>query len=219
MNITLKNVSKEIQHVKIIEDANLLLEGGTIYGLYGCNGSGKTMLMRLICGLIKPTGGKVLADEKEVGKDLDFVPNTGLLIENPVFLNDYTGFENLKFLADLNGKITEDEIEEILKKVGLTDRRKKVRKYSLGMKQRLGIAAAVMERPELLILDEPSNALDTSGIEMLKNILNEERQRGAIIVISCHERQFLEEMSDILVHIENGKIIDIIGERDEKTQK
>lgn len=216
MNIELKNVSKDIQQVKIIENVSLTLKGGTIYGLYGCNGSGKTMLMRLICGLIKATSGEVMVDGKTVGKEFDFVPNTGLLIENPAFLNDYTGFQNLKFLAELNNKVNDYEIYDILDKVGLKERAKKVRKYSLGMKQRLGIAAAIMEHPDLLILDEPSNALDTSGVEVLKNILKAEKERGAIIVISCHERQFLEEMSDVLIHIENGRIVNITGEYHEK---
>lgn len=208
MKICLENVSKMLQENQVINNITLELESGNIYGLCGYNGCGKTMLMRLICGLIFPTEGKIMVDDKKLGEEFDFVPNTGLLIETPTFLNEYDGFKNLKILADLNNKITDEDIQLILHRVGLDMADgKKVKKYSLGMKQRLGIAAAVMEKPELLILDEPTNALDSKGVEMLYELILEEKKRGALIIIACHDDTFLKRVSDVVYYIENGEIM------------
>jgi ABC-2 type transport system ATP-binding protein len=207
MKIYLNNVSKTLQETEVVNGITLELHSGNIYGLCGCNGCGKTMLMRLICGLISPTNGEILVNDKKLGDKFDFVPNTGLLIETPAFLKEYNGFQNLRILANLNNKINDKDIHDVLEKVGLDVNQKKVKKYSLGMKQRLGIAAAIMENPELLILDEPTNALDSSGVEMLENIIFEEKQRNALIVIACHNDSFLKKVSDVVFFIENGKII------------
>lgn len=209
MTITLKNVTKIIGGNTVADSVNLTLKSGTVYGLCGYNGCGKTMLMRLISGLILPTKGDIYFDEKKLGKDIDFPENMGILIENPVFLGGLSGFDNLKLLASIKGKITDDIIKKTISRVGLDpDDKKKYRKYSLGMKQRLGIASAIMEAPELIILDEPTNALDSSGVEIVKKIIASEKKRGALITVTCHDHAILQEMCDIIYKIEHGKIID-----------
>lgn len=209
MTITLKNVTKIIGGNTVADSVNLTLKSGTVYGLCGYNGCGKTMLMRLISGLILPTKGDIFFDEKKLGKDIDFPENMGILIENPAFLGGLSGFDNLKLLASIKGKITDDIIKKTISRVGLDpDDKKKYRKYSLGMKQRLGIASAIMEAPELIILDEPTNALDSSGVEIVKKIIASEKKRGALIIVTCHDHAILQEMCDIIYKIEHGKIID-----------
>ena len=209
MTITLKNVTKIIGGNTVADSVNLTLKSGTVYGLCGYNGCGKTMLMRLISGLILPTKGDIFFDEKKLGKDIDFPENMGILIENPAFLGGLSGFDNLKLLASIKGKITDDIIKKTISRVGLDpDDKKKYRKYSLGMKQRLGIASAIMEAPELIILDEPTNALDSSGVEIVKKIIASEKKRDALITVTCHDHAILQEMCDIIYKIEHGKIID-----------
>lgn len=213
--IEIRELTKTIRHNTVIDNISVTFTPGQIIGLKGINGSGKTMLMRLILGLISPTSGKVLIDGKEIGKDISFPPSVGALIENPAFLGGYSGRENLKLLAEIKGIIGYPEIDEILKTVGLTDAdNKKYRKYSLGMKQRLGIAAAVMESPEIIILDEPTNSLDSDGVEMVKELVIRERSKGALIIIACHELETLKYLSDIIYTIECGKITGCIKKED-----
>lgn len=212
--IQIMNVSKTIKNKRVLEDINLTMMDGKAYGLKGINGSGKTMLMRVISGLIYPSEGQVFVNKKQLGKDLSFPEHMGLFLENPSFLDAYTGFDNLKILAALNDYVSDDEIRNALKRVGLDpDDKRKYRKYSLGMKQRLGIAAAIMEKPEILILDEPLNALDTDGVQLVSEIIREEKERGAMLIISCHEDEKLKEYSDVLVILENGKIKECQGEK------
>lgn len=208
--IELRNVSKIIKGRTVLDNISFTFETGHVYGLKGINGSGKTMLMRLISGLIYQTSGDVKINGKKLGEEIPFPLDMGLLIENPVFLNSYTGYKNLELLASLNEKIGEEEIKEALKKVGLEpEDKRKYRKYSLGMKQRLGIAAAVMENPKLLILDEPLNALDTDGVKLFDKILEDEKKKGTLVVLSCHDEAKLREYSDIIVTLENGKILGV----------
>lgn len=210
--IKLKNVSKKIKGTMVLSDISLELHSGKIYGFQGINGSGKTMLMRVISGLIMPTSGTVEINNKILGRDITFPENMGLLIENPAFLDQYSGFENLKILASIKEKVTTEEIKSIIKEVGLDpEDKKKYKKYSLGMKQRLGLAASVMENPDLIILDEPTNALDTDGINTVKKILFCHKKQGALIIISCHDFSMLKEMSDEIIVIENGKIKEFIS--------
>ena len=205
--IELKEVVKDIKGKRIIDHVTLHLESGKITGLKCVNGSGKTMLMRLISGLITPTSGSITINGKQLGKDITFQESVGILIENPAFLDTYSGFDNLKMLASIQNRIGEEEIRSILAKVGLDPQdKKKYRKYSLGMKQRLGIAAAVMENPDIIILDEPTNALDSDGVEMLKEILHEHRERGALLLISCHDLATLKELSDEMYLMESGAL-------------
>lgn len=212
--IICKDLVKDIKGHRVIDGISLELSSGKIVGFKGINGSGKTMLMRLLAGLIRISSGSITIDGKELGKDITFPPSLGILIENPAFLDSYTGFQNLKMLAAIKGEASDEKIAETISLVGLdpTDK-KKYRKYSLGMKQRLGIAAAVMESPEIIILDEPTNALDDSGVEMLKDIVQKEKNRGAIVVVSCHDLAILQEMSDEIYVLEAGKVVDIMKEQ------
>lgn len=165
------------------------------------------MLMRLISGLIRPTNGTVFIDGKVLGKDISFPPSIGTLIENPAFLDGYSGFENLRILASIHNRITSEDIKATISAVGLDpESRKAYRKYSLGMKQRLGIAAAVMEHPELILLDEPTNALDVDGVAMVKEIIQKEKDRGALIILCCHDPEVLNALADEIYHIQEGKL-------------
>lgn len=207
MRIEVKDLCKTIKGVEILRHVDMVMDGGKIYGLRGKNGSGKTMFMRCICGLILPSSGEISIDGKCIGKDIDFPPSIGVLIENPAFLNAYTGLENLKLLASIKGQITETEIRDTLAAVGLDpDDRRKYRKYSLGMKQRLGIACALMESPDIILLDEPINALDQRGVEIVKELLLELRNQGKLIIVACHDNQELEFLSDVIYHVDNGRI-------------
>lgn len=208
MIIKVENVSKIIRGNSVIEHISMKLTSGKVFGFRGINGSGKTMLMRLIAGLIYPTKGQITVDNKILGRDINFQENMGLLIENPAFLDNYSGFANLKLLSSIQDKIDDKQIRRTLERVGLEpDSKKKYKKYSLGMKQKLGIAAAVLEKPELLILDEPANALDEEGVERLKKIVQEEKERGALIILSCHDAYLLEEMSDVIYLLQDGKLL------------
>lgn len=205
--IEIINVTKYLKNIKVLDDITLNLEGPKVIGFKGINGSGKTMLMRLICGLISPSSGMVLIDDNILGTDISFPPSLGLLLENPAFIDDYSGFDNLKLLSSINGKINDDRINESMHRVGLENTgKKKYKKYSLGMKQRLGIAAAIMEAPDIVILDEPTNSLDDAGIELVKEIVSIEKTRGALIIISCHDNAILELLSDEIYTIVDGKI-------------
>lgn len=207
IQIEIKNVTKIIKHNTVIDNVSLTVNSGKITGLKGVNGSGKTMLMRLVSGLILPTSGEIIIDGETLGKDITFPRSIGTLIENPAFLDNYSGFQNLKLLASIQGKISDEEIREAIIDVELNpDDKKKFRKYSLGMKQRLGIAAAVMEHPDIIILDEPTNALDSDGVQMVKRILQKEKERGALILISCHDLDVLKELSDVIYLMNVGRL-------------
>ena len=165
------------------------------------------MLMRLISGLICPTEGQVFIDGKQLGKDMDFPSSMGLLIENPAFLPSYTGFENLRLLAQLRERVDEAQIRQTLADVGLDPNdKRKYRKYSLGMKQRLGIASAIMEQPKLILLDEPTNALDENGVAQIMELIRRERERGALIIIACHDAEILESISDEIFTVAGGHV-------------
>ncbi|HEY4554137.1 MAG TPA: ATP-binding cassette domain-containing protein [Bacillaceae bacterium] len=202
-------VSKTINKQHILTDINLELKKSSIYGFRGKNGSGKTMLFRALCGLILPTEGTVTIGGVVLGKEASFPESVGVLIEYPGFLHGYTGFKNLKMLASLNNRINDDQIRDTIRLVGLyPDDKRKYKKYSLGMKQRLGLAQAIMEKPELIILDEPTNALDSEGIEKLKQLLLNLKAEGKCILIASHDKEELEYLSDEIFMMENGKIID-----------
>lgn len=214
MRMEVIEVSKVIRKHTVLDRVSCSMRSGKIYGIQGINGSGKTMLMRVLIGLIHPSSGKVLIDGKELGKELEFPKSIGFLLENPTFLDRYSGYQNLKMLASVKKIISDEEINKVLCLVGLDEEaaKKKYRKYSLGMKQRLGIAAAIMEKPEdIVILDEPTNALDTSGVELVKEIVRGEKKRGALVIISCHDLAILEELSDEIIKLESGKVIEHIG--------
>ncbi len=208
MYIRLKCVTKKIKQDILLDNISLEFQGGKVYGLQGKNGSGKTMLMRAICGLITLSDGEINIDGEILHKDISFPRSIGALLENPSFLNGYTGLENLKLLADIQGGIEEKELRDCLTKVGLdADDKRIYRKYSLGMKQKLGIAAAIMGSPDIVILDEPINAIDEAGIEKVREILRGLKENGSVIIVACHDKEELELLSDEIIKISKGRII------------
>ena len=212
-NIVIQNLSKTIKKNVVIQDISMELQSGTVYGFKGINGSGKTMLMRLICGLIRPTQGEVSINGKVLGKELSFPESVGVFLENPAFLGAYSGFQNLKLLASIKSVADDEAIRSALSRVGLRpDDHKKYRKYSLGMKQRLGIAAAIMERPDIVILDEPTNSLDADGVNLVKSVIKDEKKRGALVIISCHDAELLQDLSDETFLLEQGRLVGHITE-------
>ena len=197
--IKLIHVTKTIKRVNILEDVNLAINKGELIGIMGPNGSGKSMLLRTIVGLTTYNSGTVSVDEQIIGKDIEHPLSVGILIEHPVF--------NLKMLALIKNVIPSKQIEESLKLIGLEEARNiRVKNFSLGMKQRLGLAQALMESPDLLVLDEPTNALDEEGIELIKTILLTEKKKGTTIIITSHDKGFIEQISDTTVRISEGKM-------------
>lgn len=209
VQIEVDHVTKRIRKNTVLQDVTAVMHEGKIYGLQGVNGSGKTMLMRAIIGLIRPSEGQVSINGRVLGKDIEFPESIGFLLENPAFLGRYSGFDNLNMLAGIRRLATPEQIRESIWAVGLDPSdRKKYRKYSLGMKQRLGIAAAIMEAPDIVILDEPTNALDEAGISLVKGILTEQKQRGALVIVSCHDIGILKELSDEIFRMDAGRVVE-----------
>lgn len=205
--LTIEKVSKEIKGTKILDDINISMESGKIYGLVGKNGSGKTMLIRTISGLLKPTEGLIKYNNNILYKDIDFIPDIGIVIENISLYKEFTGKKNLELLAKIRKKCSKSEIETALQRVGLdpTDKRI-VKKYSLGMRQRLTLAQAIMEKPNVLLLDEPTNALDSDGVELIRTICLEELKRGAIVLIASHNKDDINKLCNIKFAMNNGKL-------------
>lgn len=218
MIIKVEHLAKKIKGSPILSDICLTMESGHIYGLQGANGSGKTMLMRALCGLIYPSEGSVSVDGKILGKDIDFPPSVGLLLENPAFLPYYTGRANLMILAHLQ-KLPESTVDEALRSVSLDplDSRK-FKSYSLGMKQRLGIAGAILGWPDLVILDEPFNALDEDGIASTHQLILNLKMKGKLVVLACHDGDEFASLVDQKYLIKNGHITTVSEDRklDEK---
>lgn len=204
--IIISGISKTIKGTEILKNIDLKLQGGKIYGLYGSNGSGKTMLLRAVAGLIRIDSGSIIINGKQLHKETDFPKSIGVVIENPEFWDGYTGFENLKMLASIKKKINNDAIRNTLERVGLDPSDKRtVKKYSLGMKQKLGIAQAIMESPDIILLDEPTNALDKKSTENIRSIIAEEAARGAIVVVASHVEADLD-ICDIRYEMIDGEI-------------
>lgn len=210
MKIDIDHFTKKLHGRTVLDDVNLHFDSegkGLIVGLQGINGSGKTMLIRALCGLIYATQGTLSVDGQILGKDISFPPSVGALIENPAFLNEYTGRRNLELLSSIRGTVMQSHIDEALCSVGLDpDDRRAYRKYSLGMKQRLGIAAAILEKPQLLLLDEPFNALDQDGVEQVSHVVQEQRTAGAMVFLACHDAKELYGMSDIVITMKSGAV-------------
>lgn len=205
--IEVKNVSKVIKGQTLIDEVSLAADKGKIIGLTGRNGSGKTVLLKLICGLFVPTEGTVYVEGKRVGKDVDFPGNTGILIETPGFLPNMSGFRNLKLLAAIRHKINDEKIREAIRAVGLDPEDKKpVGKYSLGMRQRLGLAQAVMEDPDVLLLDEPFNGIDRNGINELRGFIFGQKEKGSTVLITSHSMDDIAFLCDDVYSMEMGRL-------------
>ena len=205
--IVVKNLTKKFKEATVLDNVNISFEQGKVHGLIGRNGSGKTMLMKCICGIVPPTSGEIYVNEKRIGKDVDIPENVGVIIETPGFLPNYSGFNNLKFLAKIKNKIGKEEIRNAIKSVGLNpDDKKHVGKFSLGMRQRLGLAQAIMENPDLLILDEPMNGLDKDGVADMRQYLLALKEQGKTILIASHSAEDIDILCDTVCEMDKGKL-------------
>ena len=205
--IKVESLVLNIKRTCILQSISIEFEKGKIHGLIGRNGSGKTMLMKCICGFVRPTAGTVTVAGKQVGRECDFPESMGIIIETPGFIPYYSGYRNLKLLADLNKKIGRDEIRNTMKKVGLDpDLKRHVRKYSLGMRQRLGLAQAIMENPDLLILDEPMNGLDKEGVADMRQYLLNLKAQGKTILIASHSAEDIAVLCNTVCEMDKGEL-------------
>lgn len=208
--IEVKNVVKRWGDNTVLKSVDLEVERSEIVGIIGHNGSGKTVLMKCICGFITPDSGEITVSGKRIGKDIDIPKNIGLIIESPGFLPNFSGFSNLWQLARIRGKISKEDVRGVIKKVGLDpDEKKHVGKYSLGMKQRLGIAQAIMENPDVLILDEPMNGLDKNGVEDIRELLLQLKDNGKAMIIASHNSVDIDVLCDKVFEIHKGVLTQV----------
>lgn len=206
-SVIVKNLTKKFKEATVLDNVNVTFEKGKVHGLIGRNGSGKTMLMKCICGIVPPTSGEIIVNEKRIGKDTDIPKNVGVIIETPGFIPNYSAYNNLKFLAALNNNIGREEIRNAIKSVGLNpDDKKHVGKFSLGMRQRLGLAQAIMENPDLLILDEPMNGLDKDGVCDMREYLLALKEQGKTILIASHSAEDIDILCDTVCEMDKGHL-------------
>lgn len=204
------NISKSFNHQQVLAPTSLTFEAGKIYGLIGRNGSGKTVLLKLLAGLLYPTSGKIVIDHQTLHQDMAIPPSMGLIIEKPGFIEWKSGLDNLKLLASLKKEIDLPQIMDILEKVELSHASKRrVKHYSLGMKQRLSIAQALMENPRILILDEPMNGLDNSGVELVRQLLLTEKANGKLIILASHYIEDINLLCDHVFQIDQGHVTQV----------
>lgn len=205
------DVCKTLEGQEILKNINLEFDSSKIHGIIGRNGSGKTVLIKCICGFMPVSSGSIFVDEKQIGYDTEFIENTGFIIENPGFLNRYSGLKNLKYLASIRKIADVDRLRECMNMVGLDpDSKKTVGKYSLGMRQRLGIAQALMEYPDIIILDEPMNGLDNSGVMEIRKILLQLKAEGKLIIIISHNREDINSLCDKVYEMDKGEIKQVL---------
>lgn len=205
--LKVQDICLNLNQRQILKNVSLDLQPGNIYGLVGNNGCGKTMLMKCICGFIRPDSGTVVWQGKRIGKDTDYLPDAGIMIETPGFISYYSGMKNLQILAGIQQKIKKEKIRETMEKVGLDpDLKLPVKKYSLGMRQRLGLAQAIMEEPQILILDEPMNGLDWEGVLQIRKLLLDLKQEHRILLIASHNAEDIEVLCNQVFPMENGKL-------------
>ena len=210
--VSVQDVSKDFGQERVLSGVSRNFEAGRIHGIVGNNGSGKTVLMKCICGFLLPSEGKVLVNGKRVGRDVDFPPDLGIIIETPGFLPQLSGIKNLEILAALNGKIGLEEVAAAIRRVGLDPQMKKpVGKYSLGMRQRLGIAQAIMESPALLILDEPLNGLDKHGVREMRTLIKGLKAEGKTILLASHNQGDIDELCDTVCEMDAGAMTAVRG--------
>ncbi|MFP3156347.1 ATP-binding cassette domain-containing protein [Lachnospiraceae bacterium ZAX-1] len=210
MVLSAKNVYKTIKKKTILQDVTINLCSGSVYGFVGRNGSGKTMLFRALSGLMSIDKGAVSLDDKVLSKDFSVLPRLGIVLENAGLYPEYTGYRNLELLAKLNGVADQSAIKSAILRVGLDPADKRsYRKYSLGMKQRIAIAQAIMEKPDIIMLDEPTNSLDESGVACIRDIVREEKDRGALILLASHNKEDIQLLSDHIFHMEDGLLSEV----------
>ncbi len=210
--IEINNLTKKFKNATVLSDINVSFKSGKIHGLIGRNGSGKTILMKCICGLVIPTSGEIRVNGKIIGVDIEIPENTGVIIETPGFLPTFNAYQNLKFLAKINNKIGKSEIFKAIESVGLDPNSKKhVGKFSLGMKQRLGLAQAIMENPDLLILDEPMNGLDKDGVADMRKYLLDLKEQGKTILIASHSAEDISVLCDTVCEMDKGVLSKLKG--------
>ncbi|AWI14041.1 multidrug ABC transporter ATP-binding protein [Caldibacillus thermoamylovorans] len=202
--IELRNISKSFKGLPLFENLSVSFEKGKIYGIVGHNGSGKSVLFKMICGFIFPDEGRIFVNGEELGKNKRFPENFGIIIDRPGFLGDKTGFGNLRYLADIQNKISDEKIKEVMEKVGLHySIKQNVKNYSVGMKQKLAIAQAIMEDQEVLLLDEPFNGLDVDSVENIRNLLKELNKEGKTILLTSHNNEDIEILCEHVFRIGN----------------
>lgn len=203
--IKVVNVSKKIGETEVLSHIDMELEGGKVYGLIGKNGSGKSMLIRVLSGLVKPTEGYIKYNDRELFRDMEVPEGLGVMIENEEMYSEFTGLKNLKFLAEINNKVIEDDIKKAMLRVGLDPLDKRTyKKYSLGMRQKLSIVQAIMENQQYLLLDEPTNGLDEESIRSFHKIILEEKARGCIILLASHSKEDIHKLCDTVYVMKNG---------------
>lgn len=208
MKIEVKNYTKEIKGKKILDNINYTFEDGKIYGLQGRNGSGKTMLLRAISGLMFASSGEVVIDGKVLHKDIEFPEDVGIIIESIELLPQFDAYTNLELIAKIKKVASSEDIKKVIEDVGLEEAgKKKVKEYSLGMKQKLAIAQAIFEKPKLLLLDEPTNALDEVSVEKVRNILKDLAEKGTLIIVASHNKEDIEFLADTIIKIDNGSLL------------
>lgn len=192
----------------ILSDINLNLKPGVVYGFVGRNGSGKTMLFRALSGLMKIDSGEIIYQNKQLHKDIEIIPNLGIILENAGLYPEFTGFKNLQLLAKLNNKIDDQQIRVAIERVGLDPKDKRTyKKYSLGMKQRIVLAQAIMEQPDIIMLDEPTNSLDEQGVQLIRQVITEEKQRGAMILLASHNKEDIRLLADHVFYLDKGRFV------------
>ena len=213
--IELTKVTKAFKNEEVLKETTIEFEKGKITGIVGRNGSGKTVLMKIICGLLKPTTGTVVVNGQRIGKDVDFPGDIGIIIETPIFVPYQSAMTNLKNLAAIRGKIKDDRIREVIRMVGLNpDDKKRVGKFYLGMRQRLGIAQAIMEDPSLLVLDEPMNGLDKDGVEDMRQLFKQLKEEGKTILLCSHNAEDIAVLCDEVYEMEKGEIKRIVSDKE-----
>lgn len=205
--IELEQVCKDFKGRQVLKEVNLTLQSGRVYGFVGKNGSGKTMLFRVIAGLVHPSSGTIAVNGQVLHKDISAVPNLGLMLENTGLYPEFTGFQNLKFLANINRKINASQIRQAIERVGLEPEDKRIiKKYSLGMRQRILLAQAIMEEPDFLLLDEPGNGLDEAGLELMRALILEEKKKGAMVLMASHNKEDIGLLCDTVYRVREGRI-------------
>ena len=208
MKVEISHLNKTIKGNQVLKDISFTFDSSVLYGLRGHNGSGKSMLMRAIAGLIKPSSGTIKIDDKLLGKDISFPPSVGVLIEEPAFINELTGFENLKMLAQIKGIISDSQIREAIAEMGLNpDDKRSFKKYSLGMRQRLGIACALMENPDIILLDEPLNGLDPEGVDLALAAIRKRFNSGSLVIMSLHDDDELNAFATEVITMRYGEVV------------